>query len=169
MADALERMSRSADWSERARAARLAARSGAGDKEGIVLRLLRDPASTAVSEAMVSALLEARREGAIELLLRSLGQDAGASDPTAQCVLEGLLNSELDGVEVRGGIVSVLQDTDDRDELLGALRAIGWLAPGGGFPAPPAARAHVTELANDPDATIRAAAQKALTALSARW
>ena len=61
--DAIERMARSEDWSERARAARLIARAEPGDKEEIVLRLLRDPGSAAVSEAMVAALLEARREG----------------------------------------------------------------------------------------------------------
>ena len=163
MGDQLERMSRSEDWSERAQAARLVARD-AGAKEELVLRLLRDPGSTAVSEAMVAALLEARREGAVGLILRSLGQPGDAADETSQCMLEGLLSSELDGIEVRGSIVSVLQETDDRHELVGALRAIGWLAPAGGFPAPPAARAHVTELANDSDATIREAAQRALTA-----
>ena len=68
--DAIERMASSEDWSERARAARILARAGPGDKEGIVLRLLRDPGSAAVSEAMVAALLEARREGAIRLILR---------------------------------------------------------------------------------------------------
>ena len=49
---------------ERVRAARLLARSDAADEEALVLRLLRDPGSTAVSEAMVTSLLEARREGA---------------------------------------------------------------------------------------------------------
>jgi hypothetical protein len=164
MGDLLERMSRSTDSSERARAARLVARH-AVEKEEIVLRLLRDPGSTAVSEAMVAALLEARREGAIRIILRSLGQAEGASDETAQCILEGLLSSELDGIEVRGSIVSVLQETDEPRELVGALRTISWLAPEGGFPAPPAARAQVTELANASDATIREAAQRALTAL----
>ena len=50
---------------ERARPRRPAARAASdrGDKEEIVLRLLRDPGSAAVSEAMVAALLEARREG----------------------------------------------------------------------------------------------------------
>jgi HEAT repeat protein len=164
MGDRLERMSRSKDWSERVQAARLVARH-AVENEKIVLRLLRDAGSTAVSEAMVAALLETRREGAIRLILRSLGQAEGASDETDQCILEGLLSSELDGIEVRGSIVSVLQETDEPQELVGALRAIGWLAPGGGFPAPPAARAQVTELANDSDARIREAAQRALTAL----
>lgn len=168
MGDQLERMSRSEDWSERVHAARLVARH-AGEKEEIVLRLLRDPGSTAVSEAMVAALLEVRREGAIRLILRSLGQPGEASDETAQCMLEGLLSSELDGIEVRGNIVSVLQETADRQELVGALRAIAWLAPQGGFPAPPAARAHVIELANDSDATIREAAQRALTAFGSQW
>jgi hypothetical protein len=55
------------------------------------------------------------------------------------------------------------------DELVGALRAVGWLAPGGGFPAPPEALAHVTELANDSDAKIRVAAQQAVTALASQW
>ena len=84
-------------------------------------------------------------------------------------MLEGLLSSELDGIEVRASVVLVLQDTDDRDELVGALRAIGWLAPSGGFPAPPEALAHVRELANDSDAKIRGAAQRAVTALASQW
>ena len=167
--DAIERMASSEDWSERARAARMLARAGPGDKEEIVLRLLRDPGSAAVSEAMVAALLEARREGAIRLILRSLGHDGDASQESAQTLLEGLLSSELDGIEVRASIISVLQDTDDRNELVGALRAIGWLAPSGGFPAPPEALAHVKELANDSDATVRAAAQRAVTALASQW
>src|SRR6476659_2221067 len=141
--DAIERLARSADWSERARAARLIARGKPGDKEEIVLRLLRDPGSAAVSETMVAALLEARREGAIRLILRSLGHDGEASQETGQTLLDGLLSRELDGIEVRASIVSVLQDSDDPDELVGALRAIAWLAPSGGFPAPPEALAHV--------------------------
>jgi hypothetical protein len=169
MSEEIERMARSEDWSERARAARLLARCQPGDKEEIVLRLLRDPGSVAVSETMVAALLEARREGAIRLILRSLGHSADDSGPCCVTLIEGLLSSELDGIEMRASIVSVLQGPDDRDELVGALRAIGWLAPGGGFPAPPEALAHVTELANDSDAKIRASAQKAVTALASHW
>ena len=167
--DAIERLARSADWSERARAARLIARGKPGDKKEIVLRLLRDSGSAAVSETMVAALLEARREGAIRLILRSLGHDGEASQETGQTLLDGLLTSELDGIEVRASIVSVLQDSDDPDELVGALRAIAWLAPSGGFPAPPEALAHVRELANDSDAKIREAAQRAVTALASHW
>ncbi|HET6173044.1 MAG TPA: HEAT repeat domain-containing protein [Gaiellales bacterium] len=168
MSDPLERMARSTDWTERASAARQLARRAPGDAEEIVLRLLRDPGSTEVSQTMVAALLEARREGAVRLLLRSLGQDEGGAE-TTQCILEGLLSSELDGVEMRAALLSVLQEAGERHELLGALRAIGWLAPSGGFPAPPEAFAHVSELSNDSDAAIRAAAQRALTALSSQW
>jgi HEAT repeat protein len=170
MEDVVTALSQSDDWSQRVRAARLVARSGPGEREDIVLRLLRDPGSDAVRAAMVAALLEARREGAIRLILRSLGEpeDRGP-DETGQRALEGLLSSELDGIDVRGGIISVLRETDDRQELLGALRAIGWLTPSGGFPAPPEALAYVTGLANDADAGIRAAAQTALTALGDSW
>ena len=168
MPDPLVEMSRSEDRGERVRAARLAARSGAGENDEIVLRLLRDGDSTAVSEVMVAALLEARREAAVPLILRSLGQAGGAADEAAQCALEGLLSSELDDVDVRGSIVSVVQGTHDRLELIGALAAISWLAPGGGFPAPPAARVHVAELAGDPDEMISEAAQRALAALAPR-
>ena len=167
--DPIERLARSEDSSERARAARLIARARPGDKEEIVMRLLRDPGSAAVSETMVAALLEARREGAVRLILRSLGHGEEASGRSSQTLLEGLLSSELDGVEVRASIVSVMQVTDDRDERVGALRAIGWMAPGGGFPAPPEALAHVRELANDSDARVRTAAQKAVTALASQW
>ena len=121
MTDPLARLAESEDWSERARAAQLIARSDAADKEAIVLRLLRDP-DTNVSEAMVAAVLEVRREGAIPLILRSLRQpDGAAPDENDQCLLEGLLNSEVDGVDVRGTIVSTLLETHVRDELLGAL------------------------------------------------
>jgi hypothetical protein len=167
MSDALVRLARSEDWTERVQAARVLARSDVADKETIVLRLLRDPASTAVSEAMVSALLAARREGAIRLILRSLGHSSEGE--TAQALLEGLLESELDDVDVRGSIVSVLLATDDRDELLGALAAINWLAPTGGFHAPPAAAARVSELSEGSDHAIRGAASRALTAFEMPW
>jgi HEAT repeat protein len=169
MPDALERLSRSADCGERVRAARLVVRSDAADREAIVLRLLRDPGSTAVSEAMVAALLETRREEAIPLILRSLGQTDGAPPgQSEQCLLDGLLNGELDGVDVRGSIVTVLLETHARDELLGALAAIAWLAPGGGFPAPPAALELAEELAGDANEAIRTAALNALAALGSR-
>ena len=55
-------------------------------------------------------------------------------------------------------------------ELVGALEAIGWLAPGGGFPAPPAALARMsTELASDSDEAIREAASKRAHGLGSRW
>jgi HEAT repeat protein len=168
MSDALARLARSDDWSERARAARLVARSDAADQEALALQLLRDPDSTAVSEAMVASLLEVRREGAIRLILRSLGRPDGAPpDECDQCLLEGLLTSELDGVEVRGAIVSVVLETHVRDELLGALAAIAWLAPGGGFPAPPQALDLVSSLAEDSSDVMRKAARQALAALGA--
>jgi HEAT repeat protein len=166
MSDAMARLAHSDDWSERARAARLVARSDGADQEALALRLLRDPLSTAVSEAMVASLLEVRREGAVRLILRSLGRHGGAPpDECDQCLLEGLLTSELDGVEVRGAIVSVLLETQVRDELLGALAAIAWLAPGGGFPAPPRALDLVNALADDSSDVMRKAARQALAAL----
>jgi hypothetical protein len=169
MTDPLARLAASEDWSERARAAQLIARSDAADKEAIVLRLLRDP-DTAVSEAMVAALLEVRREGAVPLVLRALGQpDGAAPDDNDQCLLEALLNSELDGIDVRGTIVSTLLETHARDELLGALAAIAWLAPSGGFSAPPSARALVRELTADANEAISAGARSALAALGAPW
>jgi hypothetical protein len=169
MSDPLAALARSDDAAERVRAARLIARSDAADKEALVLRLLRDPASIAVSEAMVASLLEVRREDAIRLILRALGQSEGAPpDERDESLLEGLLTSELDGVEVRGSIVSVLLATHARNELLGALAAIAWLAPSGGFPAPPRAVEHVRELAGDSNVAIREVARRALAALSSR-
>jgi hypothetical protein len=166
--EALERMSTSADWVQRVQAARLIARLDPADSETIVLRLLRDPDSAAVKEAMAAALLENRREAAIPLILRCLGQDRTAG----QWLLEGLLDSELDGVEVRDAIVSVLMETDDRDEVVGALSAIAWLAPSGGFPASEAARAHVDALTAHSEEPIRAlalAARAALAEQPPRW
>ena len=169
MRDALARLAYSEDWAERVRAAQIIAWGDVAEREAIVLRLLRDPGSAAVSEAMVTSLLEARREGAIRLILRSLGQRPEGGGDSADCLLESLLNSELDGLDVRGTIISVLLETDSRDELLGALGAIHWLAPGGGFPAPERALAHVTRLARDSDESIRVAARRALTALGSGW
>ena len=63
----------------------------------------------------------------------------------------------------------MLQETDYRDELLGALGAIGWLAPSGGFPAPPRPLRTSTGLANDSTPTIRGRRSRALTALGSHW
>jgi hypothetical protein len=112
---------------------------------------------------MVAALLEARREAAIPLVLRCLGQDRAGG----QNLLEGLLDSELDGLDVRGKIAAVLVATDDRDEIVGALSAIGWLAPGGGFPGSSALHARVRELGESPDEPIRVLAEAVLAALAA--
>jgi HEAT repeat protein len=168
MADpALARLAHSEDWTERVRAAQVVVWSDVADREAIVLRLLADPDSSAVREAMVMALLEARREGAIRLILRSLGQN-GAGE-VAATLLEGLLDSELDGLDVRGSIVSVLFESGDRDALLGALTVIDWLAPSGGFQAPARALARVGELAEDSDEAIRVAATRALAAFDSPW
>lgn len=143
-------------------AARLLARRSAPESEDVVQMLLRHPRSS-VREAMVAALLEARREAAIPLLLRCLGQDRAGG----QNVLEGLLDSELDGLDVRGKIAAVVTATGDRDEIVGALSAIGWLAPGGGFPVSAALLQRVRELAESPDEPIRVLSQAALAALGA--
>src|SRR5215212_3769045 len=101
MLEALEHMSRSEDWVERVRAARLVARLEPAASEAIVVHLLMDD-HTAVAEAMVAALLSERRESAIPLVLRTLGRRRATGQP----LLEGLLSSELDDVDVRGTIVS---------------------------------------------------------------
>jgi hypothetical protein len=120
---------------------------------------------------MATALLEVRREAAIPLILRSLGQGLPPEsderfDEAGQLLLESLLESELDGIVVRETILAVLLEYDDRRELLGALGAIAWIAPNGGFPAPPDARARVGELSESADETIRALARDALAALA---
>ena len=87
---------------------------------------------------------------------------------SGQILLESLLDSELDDVDVRGTITSILADTSDRDEIAGALNAIGWLTPSGGFPGSPESRARVQELCDDPDEAIRVLAQAALVAFAVR-
>jgi hypothetical protein len=169
--EALDSMSRSGDRDERLRAAHLAARHDAVATEEVVMRLLRDPGDVAVTAAMATALLEVRREAAIPLILRSLGQDLPAErderfDQAGQLLLESLLDSELDGVVVRETILAVVLDTADRRKLLGALAAIAWIAPSGGFPAPADARARVGELSESGDETIRGLARDALAALA---
>jgi hypothetical protein len=158
----LERMSVSADWVERVRAAQLVTRLDPGASEPIVTRLLMDSESTRVAETMVASLLNVRREAGIPLVLRSLGRRRATGQP----LLEGLMNSELDDVDVRGTILSVLLATEDRDEVVGALAAIAWLAPGGNFPASPAALDRVVELTEHSEEAIRVPAAQALTALA---
>jgi hypothetical protein len=159
----LERMSVSADWVERVRAAQLVTRLDPGASEPIVTRLLMDSESTRVAETMVASLLNVRREAGIPLVLRSLGRRRATGQP----LLEGLMNSELDDVDVRGTILSVLLATEDRDEVVGALAAIAWrLAPGGNFPASPAALDRVVELTEHSEEAIRVPAAEALTALA---
>jgi hypothetical protein len=169
--EALETMSRSGNRDERLRAARIAARLDAAETEDVVLRLLRDPGDAGVTAAMAAALLEVRREAAIPLILRSLGQDLPAEsderfDEAGQLLLESMLDSELDGVVVRETILTVLLEHEVRLQLLGALAAIAWIAPCGGFPAPPAVRTRVEELAGDKDDAVRALARGALVALA---
>ena len=142
-------------------AARLLARRATPESEQVVMKLLGDP-RRGVREAMVAALLDARREAAIPLVLRCLGQHRAGW----QNLLEGLLDSELDGLDVRGKIAAVLIASDDRDEIVGALSAIAWLAPGGGFPGSPAVRARVQELSGSEDEPVRVLAEAALAALA---
>lgn len=160
---ALEQMSESDDWEVRVQAAHLVARRDARTSEPIVSRLLLDPGSPAVRHAMAAALLAARREAAVPLILRALGEQGDA----AQGLLDCLITSELDGVDVRGAITEVLLESDDAVTTAGALRAIGWLAPRGGFVAPPAAHARVARLRAASDGEIRALAIAACTSLAA--
>jgi hypothetical protein len=176
MLDPVTRMSLSEDWAERAEAARLVARDQRDDNHVMALRLLRDRHHAAVTGAMVAALLAERREAAVPLILRALGQDLPDEDDArdlfdagSEMLLEGLAAGERDGVDVRGSVVSVLLQADDPNELVGALEAIGWLAPTGAFPFSAAALEHVEELARGAtDETVRGLAGKARTALAAQ-
>jgi hypothetical protein len=173
MLDPVTRLSLSPETDDRVRAARLVARQASAGSDVMVLRLLRDTRSTAVSEAMARSLLRFRREAAIPLILRALGQDIPAVqsfrdhfDATNQVLLESLLDSELDNVEVRETIVHVLLSTEESHETVGALEAIGWIAPSGGFPASETALAHVDELSDHADQLVRGLARKAREALA---
>jgi hypothetical protein len=95
-------------------------------------------------------------------VVRALGQKRAAG----QGLLEGLLTSELDDVDVRGSLTRVVVETHDRDELIGALQAIGWLAPSGGFPATTALQLRVHALIGHPEEAIQVLARQALVALS---
>ncbi len=173
MLDPITRMSLSDDPAERARAARLVARNDLSESHAMVLRLLRDARSVDVTRAMAGALLGLRRESGIPLIMRGLGQDIPEDetardhfDEGSRAMLETLRSSELDGVDVRHAVVSLLLHSDDRNELVGALEAIGWLATSGDFPASPLALAQVEVLAEHPDETLRGLARRALTALT---
>ncbi len=176
MFDPVTRMSLSKLWEERVEAARLVANDHRSQSDAMVMRLLRDSRHVAVTAAMVSALLAARREAAIPLILRALGQDLPDDeeardlfDAASEFLLEALVDSELEGIDARGAVVSVLLETDDPNELVGALEAIGWLAPGGGFPSSDEALEHVERLARDgTDETVRGLAGKARTALASQ-
>ncbi len=176
MLDPVTRLSLSEDWADRVEAARLVARDHRGETDSMVLRLLRDTRHVAVTRAMVSALLAARREAAVPLILRALGQELPEDDDArdlfdaaGEILVEGLVDSELDGVDARGSVVSVLLETDDPHELVGALEAIGWLAPTGGLPFSAAALEHVEDLTRSAsDDTVRGLAGKARTALAAQ-
>ena len=65
-------LAESSDWRERIAAARIVAHADDRDADVIAARLLRDAANTDVPQAMVDALLEARGEAAIPLLLQAL-------------------------------------------------------------------------------------------------
>ena len=72
------------------------------------------------------------------------------------------MNSELDDVDVRGTIVAVLLASEDRDEIVGALVAIAWLAPAATSRRSPAAlrarqRARRAPARDDPDPRRRGA------------
>ena len=175
MLDPITRMSLLPDADDRKRAARLVARQPPGENEVMVLRLLRDTRSTAVADAMARSLLQSWREAAVPLVLRALGQDMPAADAArdhfdakSQELLESLLDSELDGLDVRGEIVSVLLATEQSHELVGALEAIGWIAPSGGFPATETALAQVDRLSGHADELVRGLALKARAALTAQ-
>jgi hypothetical protein len=175
MLDPITRMSLLPDADDRMRAARLVARQPPGQNGAMVLRLLRDTRSTAVADAMARALLHSWGDAAVPLILRALGQDIPAPDPardhfdaTSQVLLESLLDSELDGLDVRAAIVSVLLTTEQCNELMGALEAIGWIAPSGGFPATETALAQVDRLSEHADELIRGLACKAREALTAQ-
>ena len=120
----LERMSLSSDWVERVHAARLVTCLDPGTNEAIVTRLLMDSDSVPVAEAMVAALLGVRREAGIPLVLSSLGRTRAGAQP----LLEGLMNSELDDVDVRGTIVERLLASEDRrrDQRAPSRRSPGW-------------------------------------------
>jgi hypothetical protein len=173
MLDSVTRLSLSPAAADRVRAARLVARQVFAENEVMALRLLRDTRSTVVSEVMARSLLRFRREAAIPLILRAIGQDIPAAqssrdhfDATSQVLLESLLDSELDGVEVRETIVTVLLGTEDSHETVGALETIGWIAPSGGFPASETTLAHVDELSGHTDELVRGLARKARQALA---
>ena len=174
MIDDLDELSRSQDPRERIRAARLIARCEPGAGDATALRLLQDPRDTAVTEAMVEALLEKRGEAAVPLIVSAL-----ASDPDEQhdeqdhgsggdYIVRGLSNARADGIDVHGAIARVVLESNDRQELVGALDAIDWFAQSGGFDAPPELLIRLQKLVQEPYYAIRALAWQALEALSPR-
>ena len=128
---------------ERVHAARLVSRARPATSETIVDAPPDGfSESVPVAEAMVTALLDVRREAGIPSRppLRSASRRA-----TGQTLLEGLMNSELDDVDVRGTIVDVLLATEDRDEIAARSARSRGRPPAGTFRRSPAALLRVIE------------------------
>jgi hypothetical protein len=163
---ALDVMSRSDDWEERARAARLVATHTGVEADAIVLRLLWDARDTGVCEAMVAALVEARADAAIPLILRALGdQPVGDDGEPADFMLRGLVQADASGLPVEELVESVLVSSEDRLQVRGVLRALAWRAP---FGVSSAALARIRLLLSDPDRDIRDEAVLAYAELEGR-
>ena len=172
MVDELDEMSRSEDWRQRVRAAHLIARCEPGERDAIALRLLQDPKDTAVTEAMVEALVQERREAAVPLIVSALASDPDEQDDGedygsgGDYIVGGLSNARADGIDVDGAIARVVLESDNRQELVGALDAIVWFTQSGGFDAPPELLVRLQAFIQHPDYAIRALAWHALEALS---
>jgi hypothetical protein len=153
----LDALSRSGEWSDRVEAANLAAAGAPEETEAIVLRLLRDPLNTAVTQSMTEELLQQRGATAIALVLRSLGTPTGADanhDEPGEQMLWSLQTGGNHGIDTEGAIIEALVESGDRSQTLGALDAIGWMAPLGNFAPSAEATALLDELTRHADAEV---------------
>jgi HEAT repeat protein len=164
MEEDAEALSRSDDWSDRVRAAKIAAAGDPAATEELLLRLLRDVKDTGVTEAAVLALLEARGADAVPVILRALGREPSDEDEdeSGWHMLVNLSFGAQFGVDVEAAVTSALLTARDRDTTLGSLDAIRWLAPGRRFDPPPEALALMNRLAAGDDAELRQVARSAL-------
>ena len=117
---------------------------GRGASEAMVLRLLARHVPRRSPTAMVSSLLRTRAEAAIPLDPARAGQEIPTTTTRATSssgrrdLVESLAGSELDGVDVRGTIVSVLLETEDPNESWArSRRSTGWRRAGASRSPPP--------------------------------
>ena len=130
-------------WGERARAGQLIAGHADAESEALALGLLRDPGDTGVTQVMVESLLQQRGADAVRLILRGVGQgpEDDYDEPGEQMLWSLDEAWRSSGLDLPAALEGVLVRNDGGEELVGVLRAVGWLEARGPLDLSPAGRA----------------------------